>query len=276
MDIKVIVDSGCDIPAQDALANNVEIVPLSLTVGEEILLDDDELDLEALREKMHLFQGKTVTACPSPGSYSEAFMKAAESFCVTISENLSGSFNSAVIARDMVAEEGHVVHVINSKTASAGEALIAYKLLEMIEDRMSFQMIKEQIEEFVDGVRTYFVLESLENLIKAGRLNKVAGKLISALNIRPIMGEDGKGNIAFNSYARSRKQILEKMAGFIKESGKPTKGENLVISHNNNLDMAQSLKELIAGRYDFKKIIIVPTRGIATLYTCDKGIVMAF
>lgn len=276
MDIKVIVDSGCDIPVQDALANNVEIVPLSLTVGEEILLDDDELDLEALREKMHLFQGKTVTACPSPGNYSEAFMKSAESFCVTISENLSGSYNSAVIARDMVAEEGHVVHVINSKTASAGEALIAYKLLEMIEDRMSFQMIKEQIEEFVNGVRTYFVLESLENLIKAGRLNKVAGKLISALNIRPIMGEDGKGNIAFNSYARSRKQILEKMAGFIKESGKATKGENLVISHNNNLDMAQSLKELIAGRYDFKKIIIVPTRGIATLYTCDKGIVMAF
>ena len=276
MEIKVIVDSGCDIPVEDELAHGVEIVPLSLTIGDQVLIDDDKLDMDMLREKMHEFQGKTVTACPSPGSFREAFMKAPESFCVTISEKLSGSYNSAVLAKDMAAEDGRRVHVINSKSASAGEALIAYKLLELIEARLGFEAIREQIEEFVSGVKTYFVLENLDNLIKAGRLNKVAGKLISALNIRPIMGEDGKGNITFNSYARSRKQILEKMAGFIKESGKQTKGENLVISHNNNMEMAVSLKELIAGRYDFKKIIIVPTRGIATLYSCDKGIVMAF
>lgn len=276
MNIRIAADSGCDISKEDLDALEVELVPLTLTIGEESFPDDEALDLDAFRKKMLVSKERTTSACPSPGSYLEVFLKSPETFCVTLSDKLSGSYESALLAKDMAEEKGCRVHVINSKTASAGEALIVLKLAELLASEPDFDAVRDKIEAFVSGVRTYFVLENLDILTKAGRLNKIAGKVITALNIRPIMGDDGNGSIAFKSYARSRKQILDKMAGFVRESGKDVNGATLVLAHNNNPELAESLRDVLSSQYPFKDIHIVPTRGIASLYSCDKGIVMAF
>lgn len=125
-------------------------------------------------------------------------------------------------------------------------------------------------------MKTFFVLDNINNLVKSGRLNKTVGKIVSVFNIKPLMGSDGDGNIAFFSYACGEKQIIKKLSDTIMKSGKNTDGEKIVISHCENLSLAQKLMETIKNRYNFGEILIVPMRAISSVYANRKGIVMAF
>jgi fatty acid-binding protein DegV len=125
-------------------------------------------------------------------------------------------------------------------------------------------------------MKTYFVLDNIDNLLKNGRLNKIVGRIISVLHIKPVMGADKDGNIALFSHARGLNQIVDKLADTIEKSGKKTEGQSMVITHCNNPTLAQKLMTAIQNRYRFKEILIVPTRGISSVYANDKGIVMAF
>ena len=132
------------------------------------------------------------------------------------------------------------------------------------------------INRFIENMKTYFVLDRYDNLQKNGRLNRIAGKLISVLNIKLVMGSDGNGNIALYAKLKGINQMVEKFLSLIENSGKKTDGENLVISHCNNPGLAERLKSAIEQRYHFKEIFIVPTGGISSLYADDGGIVLAF
>lgn len=276
MDIKIIVDSCCDISNSEKERLGVEIIPLTLNLGDENFIDDDTLDLPGYMVKMKAHQGKVSSACPSPGSFKEAFLRAGNAICITLSENLSGTYGSAVLGKELAEEEGASVEIINSKSACAGEVLLVYKAQELIDAGLERPAVAKGVEAFLGNMKTYFVLDNIENLVKNGRMNKVVGKLISALGVKPIMGADKEGNIALYSHARGKKQTLEKMVSFIKESGKNTQDERLVIAHNNNLEMAEALKELILNSHNFKEILVVQTRGVSSLYANDKGLVMAF
>jgi fatty acid-binding protein DegV len=125
-------------------------------------------------------------------------------------------------------------------------------------------------------MKKYLVLERYENLIKNGRLNKVAGKIVSILNVKLVMGSDGNGSIILHAKPRGTNQMLDKIVSFIKNSNRPTSGESMVICHCNNLTLANQLSNAVKRHFDFKEILIVPTRGAISLYADDKGIVMAF
>lgn len=276
MDIGIIADSGCDLRLEEAKKVGVTIVPLTLTLGEENFIDDDTLELEDFRKQMYAFEGPMKSACPSPGAFLEAFRTKRKGFCVTISEVLSGTYNSAVLAAGMAQEEGVEVEVLNTKSASAGQTLVVYKLKDLMESGLGMDEIRRSILEFIDRMKTYFVLDNMDMLIKNGRMNKVTGKIITALGVRPIMGGDAGGNIALYSYARSTKQLIDRMTHFIKESGRKVEGERLIIAHNNNLELASKLKEAIASAHPFKEILLVATGGISSMYSADKGIVLSF
>jgi DegV family protein with EDD domain len=173
-------------------------------------------------------------------------------------------------------ETGCSVHVFDSKSASAGETLITLKLFQLIGQGIHRSKIIMQIEAFINEMKTYFVLESIDNLVKNGRLNKIAGKIVSALNIKPLLGSDGDGNISFFSYSRGEKQTISKLSDTIEKSGRNTEGEMMVITHCKNPGLAEKLKEAISLRYRFKDIFVVPTAGLSSMYANVKGIIMAF
>src|SRR5690606_38693849 len=125
-------------------------------------------------------------------------------------------------------------------------------------------------------MKTYFVLDNLDNLVKNGRLHKITGKLISILHIKPILGSDGDGNIALYGNARGEKQIINKLADTIERSGRKTDGESMVITHCNNPTLAEKLKDVVMQRYRFEEIVILPTKGLSSLYANEKGIIIAF
>lgn len=277
MEYKIVVDSCCDMTPEMKEEWGVATVPLTLMLGKESFVDDDELDMPLFMDKMKNCREHIGTACPSPRMYSDAFEEGRTSFVVTLSSNLSGSNASALLGKTLAEEERAAdVHVFDSKSASAGEILIVLKLRQFIDKGLSKLQIISSVQHFIDHMKTYFVLDNVDNLVKNGRLNKVVGRVISVLNIKPLMGSDGNGNIALFSHARGEKQIIEKMADTIEKSGKKTDGEPMVITHCNNPSLAEKLKEIIKARYRFGKILIVPTRGLSSLYANDKGIIMAF
>ncbi len=276
MDYKIIADSCCDLTPELRKELGVVSVPLTMTLGDKSFTDDETLDLPRFMEDMKNCTGRIGSASPSPTLYKNAFQGLFTSFAVTLSSNLSGSYTSAMLGKSLAEEEGADVHVFNSKGASAGETLIALKIYQMINEGCQKLKIIASIEKFINEMKIYFVLDNIDNLVKNGRLHKITGKLISVLNIKPIMGADGEGNIALFSHARGQNQIIEKMADTIEKSGRSTEEGTMVITHCNNPGLAEKLMDAVKSRYHFKEILIVPTGGLSSMYANDKGIVMAF
>jgi DegV family protein with EDD domain len=276
MESKIIVDSCCDLTPELERHYNTVSVPLSMVLGNDSFVDDETLNLNEFLEKMKNYKGRVGSSCPSPEVYREQFEGTHTSYAVTLSSNLSGSYASAMAAKASAEENGARVHVFDSKSASAAEVLIVHKLKSLIDAGEVYEKIVSTVENFIKGMKTYFVLDSLDNLMKNGRLSKIKGKLLNVLNIKPIMGEDGEGNIILFSHGRGENQLIELLADTIENSGKKTDGECLVITHCNNPGFAQRLLETIKSRYNFKEILKIPTRGLSSLYANDKGVIMAF
>jgi len=277
MEYKIIVDSCCDMTPQLAAALGIITVPLTLRLGAKEFTDDEALDLPGFMAEMGACTGKVGSAAPAPYAFMEAMVAAGRSFVVTLSNQLSATYASAEIGKTYAAESGTTdVHIFDTKSACAGETLVAVKLRELLSKGLPTEQIIKTINHFIDNMKTYFVLERYDNLVKNGRLSKVTERIVTVMNIKLVMGADGTGNIALFAKTLGTRQMLEKLLSLIKESGRPTSGESVVISHCNNLPLAQRLSDMIRQRFDFKDIHIVPTRGVGSMYADEKGIVMAF
>lgn len=274
----IVADSSCDL--NETLASRLHLthIPFFLTVGEETFTDDGKLNIQTLISKMKASHHSAKTACPAPGTFSEVFSQEGSHFAITISGQLSGTFGSAQVGRDFALDEcgDKNIHVFDSKSASAGETLIAIKLREMIEAGLPFQQIVDRTEDFIKSMKTLFVLEDLDNLVKSGRLNKLAGYVSTALHLSPIMkGVDG--SIALEEKVIGNKKALRRLADKICEINETLKHDILVIAHCNCPDKAEGLRRDVAAKgASFREIHIVPTGGLSTVYANDGGIVVAF
>lgn len=273
-DYKIIADSCCDMTPQLRKRLDVTSIPFSMMLGSKEFVDDEHLDLPMFMSAMKACTEKTGSSAPNPFLYQSAMEEAKNSFVITISGKLSGSYANAIIGQQ-TAEDANT-HVFDSKSAVAGEILIAIKIRELIKSGMPRANIIETVNKFIDNMKTYFVLENHDNLLKNGRLGKITGKLIQALNIKLVMGSNGDGDIALYAKPFGINQMIEKLLDFIVDSGRKTADENIVISHCNNPGLATQLKAAVEKRFNFKEIFVVPTGGLSSLYSDDKGIVMAF
>ena len=277
MSSKIIVDSCCDLTPEMKQEMGITSVPCYLRLGDKEFCDDDLLDRAGFMNEMHHFPGKASSAAPSPLSYQEAIEQEGDTYVVTLSRKISSSYGNAVIGiGDAVAAGKPDVCLLDTKSASAGETLVVIKLYELIRANLPKEEILGAIQKFIDGMKTFFVLENYDNLQKNGRISKVTGSLIHLLNIKLIMGADGQGEIALFEKCRGKKKMIQQLLSLISKSGRETADENLVISHCNNYSLAEEVKKLIRERFQFKCIYIIPTGGLSSLYADDQGIVMAF
>lgn len=275
MEYTLVADSSCDLTPELKQDWNVTTIPLTLTLEDESFTDDEALDLPDFMARMHACKGRIGSAAPSPGLFAEAFGRA-HAFAVTLSGNLSGSFASAIAGKEIAEEKGADVHVFDSRSAAAGEVLIMMKIRKLIREGLPHTEIIAAVERFIQEMRTFFVLDNIDNLLKNGRLNRITGKIISTLHIRPILGADGNGNISLFSHVQGWKQAVKKLADTIAADGRSTEGASLVITHCNNASLAEELRAEVERRYRFSEILILPTRGLSSLYANEKGVIMAF
>ena len=278
MSFKIIVDSCCDLTPAQLREECFVKVPLTIRVGSHTIVDDDTFDQGELLWRMKESETAPQSACPSPMQYLEAFDCGADDlYVVTLSALLSGSHNAAAQARSIWLEDhpGANVHIFNSCSASAGEVLVALKIQELAQSGMDFTTVVDQVSRYINEMQTYFVLETLDNLRKAGRLTRVQSIVTSTLRIKLLMGATPEGEICKKGQAMSVKQALNKMVALMADDLKHV-GKRLSIVHCNCLERAFYVKELAMKQCRFDEILVSDTGGIATMYANDGGIVVAY
>ena len=277
MNYRIVADSSCDVNENLQEKLNISLIPFKIDLDDKKFVDNEDLDVSELISVMKNSPNPVRTSCPSPGDFVEEYKKYDTTFVIAISSQLSGTYNSAVLAKDMVKEEhpDKFIHVFDSKSASIGETLIAIKIKELIDQNLGNLEIVEKVEKYIKEMKTYFILESLDNLIKNGRISKTKGLIANVLNFKPIMGAND-GNIELVENVRGRKRAFKRLVEIIGESGEKLEEKVLAISHANALERAEELKKEIQGRYNFKDIILVKTAGLSTAYANDGGIILAF
>ncbi|MBU5256171.1 DegV family protein [Tissierella praeacuta] len=278
MNYKIVADSSCDLNEELKQRLNISLVPFKIDIDNKKFIDNEEINMVELIDAMKSSPNPIRTSCPSPGDFVMEYKNADNIFAITISGKLSGTYNSAVLAKDMAKEEepDKFVHVFDSKSASVGETLVAIKIQELIEKKLNNFEIVEKVEKYINGMKTYFVLENLDNLIKNGRISKTKGLIANVLNLKPIMGEDGEGNIKLVENVRGTKKAFKRLVEIIGETGEKFEEKILAISHVNAFEKAEELKKEIQKRYNFKDIILVKTAGLSSAYANDGGIILVF
>ncbi|MCM8710213.1 DegV family protein [Clostridium sp. SYSU_GA19001] len=277
MAIKIVADSSCDLTDEMKKEMNVDIAPLTLQLGDKSFIDDESLDVKHYVKEMGECEVAPKTACPSPDDYMKRYEGPESVFVVTLSNHLSGSYNSAVLAKNMFLEEveNKFIHVFDSLSASAGETVIVMKINELAKLNISEAEIVKKVTKFIKEMKTFFILENLEHLAKAGRLNPVVAKVASMLSIKPIMAGD-EGTIKLFEKVRGYKKALRRLVDIIGEEGTNLQEKVLGIAHCNCLERALEFKEEVLKKYNFKDIVVVEMAGLSSTYADDGGIVIAF
>ena len=278
MSFHIVADSCCELTADMKKRGNIEIAPLTLEVGGESILDDETFDQKYFLKRVAECPECPKSACPSPDYFRKSFLNGAERcYAVTLSAQLSGSYNSAVLGANLAKEENEdlKIHVFNSRSASIGETLIVKKIVECEEAGMSFERVVETVELYISTQHTYFVLENLETLRKNGRLSKTKALVASALKIKPVMGATSEGDIVQLDQARGINKALMKMVDAIVNDAQHVENKTLAISHCNCPERAEMVKEALLERLAVQDVFVLDTQGVSSMYANDGGIIIA-
>ena len=277
VNFKIVADSSCDLNDELKEKLDIGLVPLKIDIKEQGFVDNESLDVKKLIRAMKNSDESVKTSSPSPGDFLKEYEKGDNVFVVTLSSALSSTYSNALLAKNIALESSNkFIHVFDSLSASVGETLVSIKIFDLIQKNFNPKDIVKKIEEYIDDMKTFFVLESLDNLMKAGRISKTMGHIASVLSIKPIMGGDVDGTIKLVEKVRGSKKAFKRLVEIIGEQGEGFEEKILGIAHCNALDKAEELKKEIEEVYNFKEIIIVETAGLTTAYANDGGIIIAF
>lgn len=278
MSYKIAIDSCGELLKEWKEDERVESVPLTLMVGGENIKDDENFDQKSFLKKVAECPECPKSACPSPERYMKAYEDDAEHiYAVTLSSELSGSYNSAVLGKNLYLEEhaGKKIHVFDSKSASGGESLIAMKIIECENKGFSFEEVVSTVNKYIEEMSTFFVLENLETLRKNGRLSRVKALVASALKIKPVMGSTPEGSICQLDQARGMNKAIVKMVDHIGEKGINIQSKTVAITHCNCPERAKILEEAIRERLNPANIVVMDTAGVSSMYANDGGVIVA-
>ena len=276
MDYKIVVDSSCEIPEELLMRANIESIPFEIEVGGQRILDDETLDTKKLLKIIADSPKCAKTSCPSPERFLNAYKEqdAKRVYAITISSELSGSYNSASLAKKMFEEEyqDKKVHIFDSKGASVAETQILREIIELEEQGLSFENIVDKVEHFRNEMKLFFVLDNLETLRKNGRLSNLKALVASTLNIKPIMiAKEGK--IVQIGQTLGIRKALQKIAENVIKVDRESE-KRVIISHCNCLERAEILKEMILEKIKDVEILIIEMAGLSSTYANDGGIIV--
>ena len=278
MAYKIIVDSCTDLTDNMKQDGHIQLVPLTLQVDDKSIIDDDTFNQKEFLRIVAESPNSPKSSCPSPEAYMKFYGGEEDIYVVTLSANLSGSHNSAVLGRKLYLEEHphKNIEVFNSCSASIGQTLIAKKIQEYAEAGKPFDEVISLVKAFRDKLSTKFVLENLDTLRKSGRLTGIKALLTGVLNIKPVMGATPEGTICKLDQARGIQKALVLLAKLIEQDAQKPEERTLAISHCNNYERAVYVKEEILKRVPFRDSFIVDTAGVSTMYAGDGGIIVCY
>lgn len=278
MSYRIIGDSCTDLPRYLKADPHFKLVAMTLTVDHQMIVDDATYDQARFLKMIKESSNSPKSACPSPEAYMREFDYDGDIYVITVSSALSGSYESAELAKRLYLEEHPEknIEIVDSRSASVGQTLLSIKIKELIDKGTSFENVAEKVRSFRDGLKTKFVLETLDTLRKSGRLSGLQAIICSALNIKPVMGSTPEGTICKLDQARGIVKAIITMAKNIEQDVIKPKERILAIAHCNNYERAMFVKDEIMKRVPFKDYFIVDTAGVSTMYANEGGIIVAY
>lgn len=275
----IIMDSSCDLKTSDKIFKNanLKIAPLTIIVGEKEFVDDDNINVEQLLSEMHKEKRASSSACPSPETFLSNYIDTDYSICITMTGALSGTNNSARLAKDMLQEEypDKKVYVIDTHSTAGAMILIAKKADELIGKNLSFEEICTKLDEYNSQLNVVFSLENFDNLIKTGRMNAVTGIVASHLGIRVIAKNTPKGEIEVVGKTRGEDRTLNAMVDFMANK-KELSNKPIIINHCNNNSAVEKLKKIIKEKCNTTNITVVNCKGLTSFYAMNKGVIISY
>ena len=276
MSYVIVMDSCGERTEEMKKDSRIVSAPLTMQVDEHFFVDDESFDQLDFLAKVAASPNCPSSACPSPDYYKKAFDCGVDrAYAVTLSAELSGSCNSAMLAKKLMQEEKPEmkIHVFNSRSASIGETLITRKIQECEKAGMDFDSVVETVENYIEGQNTYFVLENLETLRKNGRLSNLKAFVATALKIKPVMHATPEGTIAQLDQARGMNKALVKLVNYLVEEVENPEEKVLAISHCNNPERGRMVRDAILECIEVKDVILENAAGLTTMYANDGGII---
>ena len=277
----IVSDSSCDLRTSAFHSDRVlfHSVPLRIQVGDQEFVDNDDLSVPEMLRAMAAEKSASSSACPSPADFAKAFEAGDCTVCFTISSNLSGTYNSAIMARDMVLEEypEKRVCVIDSRATAGAMVLLIRRAKELMEadETGDFDGICAQLRLYQAALGTCFPLENFDNLIKNGRMRPLVGTLLHSLGIHVIADATPQGTIHVADKARGEAKTFRSITALMRAS-KECDGAEVVISHCENLEGAMKLKQQILEDLPVKQVEIISCRGLTSFYAMEKGLIVGY
>ncbi len=271
---KLIADSSANITAVEGVT--YQSVPMTIRAGERDFVDDETLDTHELLDHLASYNGKSGTACPSLDGWLKAFEGADEIFVLTISSNLSGTYTSAMAARDVYLQSHPDVNIHVFDTLSTGPEmqLLAEKLAELHAKGLPFDVICEKGREYLATTRIFFSLKSLHNLAQNGRVSKITAGAIGILGIQILSTGSLEGTIQPVEKCRGENKTRAAMLQSILNAG--YRGGKVRIHHAENPEAAGALAASLHERFPEADIEIRPCTGLCSYYAERGGVIVAF
>ncbi len=275
---RIVADTSCDLFTLENEQKDIEFktVPFTIRVGTTEYIDDEKISVEEMLTANENHAELAQTACPSPEDWRAYFDTDKPVLAFTISSNLSGSYNSACTARNMILEEHpeRKITVIDSKATGPETVLIIRKACEMIREGKPFENMEQALTETAEKTHIIFALSSYRNLIKAGRVSRLVGFIAGHLGFWGIGIGSDEGEIAMRGKARGQKSMVRLLVEEIGKIG--LKDGQVVISHCQNESAAQELKKQLENAFANVKVTILPTRGLDSFYAERHGLIVGF
>ena len=271
---KIVTDSSADLRTLDGVP--FESAPLKVITDEREYIDNADLDVNSMLADLKAYKGRSRSSCPSAGEYYEAFADAENVFCITITSGLSGSFNAANVAANQFKETypERNIHVIDSLSTGAENALLAEKLRDLILLGKDFETIKAEITEYHNHTRLIFALESMHNLANNGRISHLTAKMAGMLGIRAIGRASEEGTLEMICKSRGPLGAANDIVSNMISDG--YKGGRVRIHHANNISSAELLMGKICEKFPEAKIDILPAGGLCSFYAEQGGLLVGF
>lgn len=274
MSIKIVSDSSSNVFGMED--TNYTTVPMKIIAGEKEYIDVPGLDVVGMVDFLKSYKSKSGSSCPNVQEWLDALEGEEDVFGITISKNLSGSFNAAEqAAREFMEEHpGRKAHIFDSMSAGPEMFLIADKIRETFREGLNFEAIREKVMDYFNHTHTLFCLESMMNLARNGRVNPAVAKIAGMLGIR-VLGEAQNGQIAVIHKPRGEKKALQAILESMEERGLRD-GAKIRVAHCFALRQAQALKELVLAKFPKCHFLIEPTTALCSYYAESGGLIIGF
>ena len=275
MTYKIVADSSANLTSHNK-GVPFESVPLRIMTDEKEYVDTAALDVHGMLDDLAKYKGRSHTSCPNSEEYLASFGDAENVFVVTITAELSGSYNAAKVAASAYMEEypERRVHVVNSRSTGGECVLLCDKLAELINAGLSFDEIVEQITAYNKRTRLIFALESMRNLANNGRVSHLVAKMASIMGIRAIGRASSIGTLEMTMKSRGVQNAASDIVKSIVAEG--CLGGKIYLNHAENEIAARLIKEKLEATFENVEVIVGELRGLCGFYAERGGIMLGF